>query len=108
MKDGGFESTPGDRRGVVFIGDLDGNVYALDLATGKERWKKKLDTGFTSAAAVRDKRLCIGDIDGRLHCLDAVEATQCGRLRRRRRSVPGRTSTATTCCSVPRTARCTA
>ena len=42
--------------GVVYIGDLDGNIYALDLQTGNERWKKKLDTGFTSAAAVRDKQ----------------------------------------------------
>ncbi len=72
VKDGAFEATPVIADGVVYIGDLDGNIYALDLQNGTERWKKKLDTGFTSAAAIRDKQLFLGDIDGRLHGLDAA------------------------------------
>ena len=30
--------------GVVYIQDLDANVYALDLATGKLRWEHQFNT----------------------------------------------------------------
>src|ERR1051326_3953847 len=30
-----------DRNGVVYIGSVDGNVYAVDEETGKEKWKFK-------------------------------------------------------------------
>lgn len=67
---GAFESTAaivGDR---VYISDLDGKVYALNLETGKKIWEFKTESGFTSSPAVRDGLIFIGDYDGTFYCLD--------------------------------------
>ena len=69
VPNGAFEATPVIAEGVVFIGDLDGNLFALDLQTGRPRWTRKFDTSFNSAGAVRGERFYVGDTDGRLHCL---------------------------------------
>jgi outer membrane protein assembly factor BamB len=70
VEKGSFESTAAVVNGVVYIGDLDGRFYALDLRTGKEIWRYTIEGGFPGSAAVRDGRVYIGDYDGRLHCLD--------------------------------------
>jgi len=69
--DGGFESTAAIVDGSVYVGCLDGNLYAIDLTTGKKRWGFPTDLGFTASPAVRDGRVYIGDYDGKLYCLDA-------------------------------------
>ncbi|HZZ30094.1 MAG TPA: PQQ-binding-like beta-propeller repeat protein [Pirellulales bacterium] len=74
VQKGSFESTPVIVDGAVYIGDMDGTFYALDLRSGQERWKFDLGkdkAGFTAAAAVRDGRVYIGDMDGNFLCLDA-------------------------------------
>ncbi len=53
---GAFESTPVIANGIVYIGDLDGHFFAIDLATGKEKWKTKQEAGFNASAAFRDGR----------------------------------------------------
>jgi outer membrane protein assembly factor BamB len=71
---GAFEATPVVVGDTVYIGDLDGVFYALDLKSGDERWKFNNPAdkmGFNTAAAVRDGRVYIGDIDGNFYCLDA-------------------------------------
>src|SRR5687767_12529621 len=35
---GAFESTPAIADGACFVADMDGKLYALNLATGKEIW----------------------------------------------------------------------
>lgn len=67
---GAFEGTPVIADGVVYLGDMDGTVYAWNLEDGKERWKHKVDSGFIAAPAVRDNLLYIGDIDGKFYALD--------------------------------------
>jgi len=71
-KDAVFESTAAIVDGVVYIGSLDGNFWALDLATGDEKWKFFSELGFHAPAAVRNGRVYVGDADGRFHCLDAA------------------------------------
>lgn len=75
VKDGAFEATAAIVDGVVYIGDLDGHLMALDLRTGKQRWQVTLDAGFIASPAVRDKMLYVGDIEGILHAytLDGKE-----------------------------------
>lgn len=70
VDDGGFESTAAIVDGSVYVGCLDGNLYAIDLATGKKRWAFPTDLGFIASPAVRDGRVYIGDYDGKLYCLD--------------------------------------
>src|SRR5438270_13592712 len=38
VKGGAFESTATIAGGVVYIGGMDGTLFALDLASGKEVW----------------------------------------------------------------------
>lgn len=70
VENGAFEGTPAILDGVVYIGDLDGEVHALDLKNGKKKWTYETDSGFIASAAVKDGLLYVGDFDGRLHCLD--------------------------------------
>jgi outer membrane protein assembly factor BamB len=60
---------------VVFAGSMDENLYAIDLAKGKQKWKYK-GAPFKAAPAVRGGLVYAGDIDGNLHCLDAAKGTK--------------------------------
>ena len=51
---GAFESTAAIVDGVVYIGDLDDTVFALDLETGEVKWEFKVEIGFYAAPAVQD------------------------------------------------------
>ncbi|MFP6620937.1 MAG: PQQ-binding-like beta-propeller repeat protein, partial [Pirellulaceae bacterium] len=72
VKDGAFEGTPAIVNNMVYIGDLDGKLFGLDLKTGKKRWEYTTDSGFIASPAVRDGRIYLGDIDGRFYCVDAI------------------------------------
>ncbi len=75
LEKGSFVSTPVIADGVVFIGDLDGTVHAIDLQTGQKKWKFKDPTpqvGFNTTAAVKDGLVYLGDEDGVFFCLDAT------------------------------------
>jgi outer membrane protein assembly factor BamB len=52
----------------VFAGSNDGNVYALDVATGKEVWRFTTGGPVTASPAVAQNRLVIGGEDGKLYC----------------------------------------
>lgn len=69
---GGFEGTCAIAGGVVFAPSLDGHLYALDLATGQEKWKFFSELGFVASPAVRDGLVYIGDVNGRFFALDAA------------------------------------
>jgi len=68
---GGFEGAAAIADGAVFAGCLDGFLYALDLATGQQRWKFETDLGFVAAPAVRGGRVFVGDSDGCFYAIDA-------------------------------------
>jgi len=73
VKQGAFEGTPaitGGKDKTVYIGDLDGSLFALNLDTGKVLWEYKVEIGFVTAPAVKDDHIYIGDIDGIFYCLD--------------------------------------
>ena len=71
---GAFEATAAIVDGVVYIGDLDGTLFAFKLRTGEVLWEKKIDTGYVAAPAVRDGMVYLGDIDGVFRCFDAVHS----------------------------------
>ena len=70
VKGGAFDATPAIVGGIVYLGDADGRLYALDLKTGDKKWERKLEAGFITAPAVRNGLLYIGDMDGKFFCFD--------------------------------------
>ncbi len=71
---GAFSATPIVFDGVVYIGDLDGVVHAVDLIGGKEQWKFKPpeSDGFKASAGYSNGCVCVGDLGGVFYCLDAA------------------------------------
>ncbi len=67
----------------VITGDLaifaaaDGNVYALEVATGRERWRYSAGTLFRSSAAVAEGSVVVGGADGYVYALNLAD----GKLR---------------------------
>ncbi len=79
VEKGSFDAAPVIAAGVVYIGDLDGTVYAIDLATGGQNWKftnPAKQVGFNAAAAAHDGLLYVGDQDGTFFCLDGKTGRQ--------------------------------
>lgn len=70
VPEGAFEATAAIVDGTVYVADLDGEIYALDLTTGKERWKHETEAGFIASPVVREGLLYVGDYDGLFYCLD--------------------------------------
>ncbi len=66
-----IEGAPAVVNGVVYVGSMDGNLYALDLATGKQKWTYGASP-IKAPASYRDGSVYVGDIDGVLHCVDAA------------------------------------
>lgn len=71
VEKGGFQSTAAIAEGTVYVGCLDGKLYAVDLASGRQRWEFPTELGFTASAAVRAEGVFIGDSDGRFYCIHA-------------------------------------
>jgi outer membrane protein assembly factor BamB len=65
------ESAPAIADGVVYVASADKHLYALDLATGKEKWKALLGP-MKSAPAVHKGRVYVGDLDGKFHAVEAA------------------------------------
>ncbi len=65
------EGAPAVAGGVVYVASMDKHLYALDLATGKQKWKTKLGH-FKASPAVRDGKVYVGDLDGHFYCVDAA------------------------------------
>jgi outer membrane protein assembly factor BamB len=54
----------------IYVVDAEGAVFALDQATGAERWRQTgLRARFVSAPTLIDQYIAVGDFDGKLHLL---------------------------------------
>ncbi len=73
-------SSPAVVGGVAYVGSTDGNLYAIDAATGAEKWRFKTgddpvihnQTGIQSSAAVANGIVYFGCRDSKLYALDAA------------------------------------
>ena len=67
----GTESTAAILDGTVYVGSLDGFLWALDLATGKPLWKYEAGDEIKSSPTVRDGTVYFGDEAGAFHAVEA-------------------------------------
>src|SRR5437016_3823456 len=82
----GVEGTAAVAGGTVYVGSYDKYLRALDLKTGREKWrygtfqlldpqtgkKRQVEVGpFKAPVAWRDGAVYAGDEDGTFHCIDA-------------------------------------
>ena len=65
------EGAPAVVEGVVYVASTDKHLYAVDLATGREKWKRKLGI-MKASPAVKGDRVYVGDVSGDVHCVDAA------------------------------------
>ncbi|MEO8349270.1 MAG: PQQ-binding-like beta-propeller repeat protein [Acidobacteriota bacterium] len=54
----------------VFLGGLDGTLYALDARSGRLLWKRELGSRVTAGLVAVDGGIYAGTSDGRLHLID--------------------------------------
>jgi outer membrane protein assembly factor BamB len=67
-----IESAPAVIGGVVYVSSLDKHLYAIELATGKQKWKTKLNY-MKASPAVKGDRVYVGDLNGVFYCLNAAD-----------------------------------
>lgn len=64
-------SSPVWSDGAVIFGSDDGNVYAVDTATGRQRWMHRTNGPVSSSPAVAEGKVFALSYDGHLHALNA-------------------------------------
>ncbi len=69
------EGAPAVVAGVVYVASTDKHLYAIDLATGQEKWKTKLAKGsiMKCSPAVKDGVVYVGDVGGTMYAVDAAK-----------------------------------
>ncbi len=66
---------------AYFGSSVDGRVYCLDLATGREEWTFFTDGPIRLAPMIAGGKIYVGSDDGHAYCLDAATGAQVWRLR---------------------------
>ncbi len=66
-----IEGAPAVAGGVAYVASTDENLYAVDLATGKQKWAYKA-APFKASPSVHGGAVYAGDSDGKFHCVDAA------------------------------------
>lgn len=76
-----YLSSPAVWNGAVYFGSGDGNVYALDAATGALKWKFKTGDVVHASPAIVDGKLYIGSWDSYFYALDAANGKELWRFK---------------------------
>jgi outer membrane protein assembly factor BamB len=66
-----FEGTAAIVDGVVYVGNYDENLYAIDLNKGQEKWRYKAGP-IKAAPGYYKGKVYVGDENGIFHCVDAA------------------------------------
>jgi outer membrane protein assembly factor BamB len=67
-----YLSSPTAWKNAIFVGSGDGNVYSLDAATGRERWRFHTGDVVHASPAVEQDTVFIGSWDRYMYALDAA------------------------------------
>jgi outer membrane protein assembly factor BamB len=65
------ESSPLVAGGLVYVGDWDGRIWALDARTGRTRWTLRTGGRIKGSLALSGGRVYVGDYDGGLYAVNA-------------------------------------
>ena len=65
-------SSPAISGGILFVGSTDHNLYALDLATGRQLWRFETGSAIPSSPAVADGSVYFLSYDDHLYSVDAA------------------------------------
>ncbi len=76
-----YLSSPAVWNDAVYFGSGDGNVYALDAATGSVKWKFQTADVVHASPAIADGRLFIGSWDSYFYALDASSGKELWRFK---------------------------
>lgn len=71
-----YLSSPAVWNGAVYFGSGDGNVYALDAATGALKWKFQTGSVVHASPALADGIVYIGSWDSYFYAIDAVSGKE--------------------------------
>ena len=71
-----YLSSPAIWNGAVYFGSGDGNVYALDMESGKLRWKFTTGDVVHASPAISDGVLFIGSWDSYFYAIDAARGKE--------------------------------
>ncbi|MGA7079905.1 MAG: PQQ-binding-like beta-propeller repeat protein, partial [Terriglobales bacterium] len=69
-------SSPAVANGVVYVGSLDSNVYALNTVTGAKLWTYTTGWAVYSSPAVADGVVYVGSKDNNVYALNAKTGTK--------------------------------
>ncbi len=69
-------AAPVIRDGVLYVGNLDGFMYALHTADGSLKWRYKTEGGITSTALVHEGVIYFGSKDGHVYALDTATGSK--------------------------------
>jgi outer membrane protein assembly factor BamB len=58
---------------TIVCGSCDRSVFALDIGTGKLRWRRKLDSPVIARVTAAGKNVCVAAESGRVECLRATD-----------------------------------
>lgn len=75
-----LSSSPIVHQGVVFVGSANGTLYAIEGATGKEKWRFATKGRIRSTPKIHDKRIYFGSWDHHLYALDVDSGKQIWRF----------------------------
>ena len=67
-----YASSPVVTGSMILIGAGDGHVYAIDLTSGRERWRARTNGKVRATPSVRDGVAVVGSFDGRVYALDVA------------------------------------
>ena len=66
--DTGFLASAAIEAGLVVIGDIEGNLYAIDAKSGEQRWQQMTDGEINGSVAFHGEHVLVTSQDGKLYC----------------------------------------
>ncbi len=65
-------ASPTVDHGIVYVGSIDGNLYAVDSRTGLLFWKYKANARIVSSAAIWNKTVYVSSYDRNFYAIDSA------------------------------------